>query len=361
MGKRTCLIMAFILFVLTLLHADITATYVSQPFLVFKLGPDISTSLTPGNTFSSDKLVGHIGTLEITAINEGLMRPYLDTSDFDRPYMFRGQFNTWGGGVQDTEFYIYAFTSLSSSPFPLWLEDGSEALAGDSNTVIGVNPFVVDFFFVSHHDAQYYEMGELYELVEGVIGGFNVTKLGYNEKGKWIDVYIPVNSQELPEDGSPPENPVPIIGDVVGGDIPSIPYGGDPPPIDYLLSIESVVSFDIDDAYIGYTPIPIANCQLTLYYASGNDNAVYITFSNSSLLPSFRLHHTASAIPYVIPYTLYFLGEPVVGNELISWEGLGNGLNETLISVGNIDPVDAENAPTGDYRDTITVEVESIM
>jgi len=361
MRKRTFLVMAFIMFVLALLHADITATYSPQSYLVFKLGPDISTTLTPSNTFASNKLVAHIGTLEITAVDEGLMRPYLVPTGFDRPYMFRGQFNTWGGGIHDTEFYVYAYTSLSSSPFPLWLENGSEALAGYSNTVIGVNPFVVDFFFVSHHDAQYYEPGELYELVGGTLGGFNVTKLGYNDKGKWIHVYIPVNNQELPEDGSPPVEPIPIIGNVLGAPIPSIPYGDNPPQILYDLSIVDVASFSLEQAYSGNPPVPIAICQLTLQNANGTDNAVQITFTSSLSLSSFYLHHADSSIMHVIPYTLYFLGEPVIGGEPISWESLGNGLNEEAISVGNINPLHAESAPEGPYSDTIIVEVESTL
>ena len=359
MKRITTFVVALLMLSLAGLSGAVTATYNPQSFFIFKLGPDISTALTPANTFGPNKLVAHIGTLTIFAENEGLMRPYLMTNDFIRPYMFSGVFNDWGGGVHETEFYLYAFTSLSAAPFPLWLEDGTEALAGYSNAVIEVNPFVVDFFVVSHFDAQYYEEGELYEHVGGTLGAFNVTKLGYDNKGKWIHVYIPVNEQELPEDGSPPTNPIPVIGDVPGAQVPSIPYGGEPPPVTYLLSIVDVISFPIEQAYDS-SSIDIATCQLVLQNASGTDNAVHITFNSSTPYSPFRLHHTDSSIIYMIPYSLYFLGDEVVPGEQIPWESLQNGLNESIISVGNIDHALAENAPAGNYRDTIYVEVESV-
>lgn len=128
-------------------YSAIIATYTPQPFLVFKLGPDIQTANTPAGSFGSDKLVAHIGTHSISFEAEDQFRhPYLDTSGFSRPYYFRGIFNTWGGGEQDTEFYIHAFTSLNSDPFALWLENGLEALAGDSESVLSTSSFVVDFF-----------------------------------------------------------------------------------------------------------------------------------------------------------------------------------------------------------------------
>jgi len=118
MLKREILLLVIVLYCITAAYSAITATYTPQPSLVFKLGPDIQTANTPAGSFGSDKLVAYIGTLSISfEAADQFRRPYLDTSGFSRPYYFSGIFNTWGGGVQNTEFYIHAKTSLRSSPW----------------------------------------------------------------------------------------------------------------------------------------------------------------------------------------------------------------------------------------------------
>jgi hypothetical protein len=88
-----------------------------------------------------------------------------------------------------------------------------------------------------------------------------------------------------------------------------------------------------------------------------NKKKVYITFSSPSYTDRFRLHLTDPPGVYVIPYSLYFLGEEVVSGQDILWAQLSDGLNERFISVGNIDSTTAEMAPSGEYKDVITVEV----
>lgn len=341
-------------------YSAITATYTPQPSLVFKLGPDIQTANTPAGSFGSDKLVAHIGTLSISfEAEDQFRRPYLDTSGFSRPYYFRGIFNTWGGGEQNTEFYIHANTSLSSSPFALWLENGSEALAGDSESVLTVSPFVVDFFFVSHHDAQYYQVGASYQMVSGSLGTFQVTRLIVPpDNGTRTTIDVPVSH---PANLSPNE-PIPIIGNSTEVVVPpSIPYGSTtppppPPPEHYLFSIADERSFSIDEAY-GIKQVDIATCQLTLQNVHGNNKKVYIKFSSTSYVDGFRLHLTNPPGVYVIPYSLYFLGEEVVSGQDILWTQLINGLNQQPLSVGAINSTTAEMAPSGEYKDIITVEV----
>lgn len=361
MLKREILLLVIVLYCITAAYSAISATYTPQSSLIFKLGPDIQTPLTPAGKFGSDKLVAHIGTLSISfEPADQFRRPYLDTSGFSRPYYFRGIFNTWGGGVQNTEFYIYAYTSLSSTPFALWLEDGSEALAGYSESVLSPSPFVVDFFFVSHHDAQYYQVGSSYQMVSGSLGTFQVTRLIVPpDNGTRTTEKVPVAH---PANLSP-NGPIPIIGNSTDVVVPpSIPYGGTtppppPPPEHYLLSIAEVVSFPIDSAY-GSNRVNIAKCQLTLQNVHGNNKKkVYIKFSSPSYTDRFRLHLTDPPGVYVIPYSLYFLGEEVVSGQDILWAQLSDGLNERFISVGNIDSTTAEMAPSGEYKDVITVEV----
>ena len=361
MLKREILLLVIVLYCITAAYSAISATYTPQPSLVFKLGPDIQTANTPAGSFGSDKLVAHIGTLSISfEAADQFRRPYLDTSGFSRPYYFRGIFNTWGGGVQDTEFYIYAYTSLSSTPFALWLEDGSEALAGDSESVLTGSPFVVDFFFVSHHDAQYYQVGASYQLVSGTLGAFQVTRLviGENNGPRTTAEVLVTHPAGLPQD-----EPIPIIGDSPAVVVPpSIPYGGKtppppPPPEHYLLSIAGVTSFPITDAY-EKKRVDIATCQLILQNVHGNNKKkVYIKFSSTSYVDGFRLHLTNPPGVYVIPYSLYFLGEEVVSGQDILWTQLIDGLNQQPISVGNINSTTAEMAPSGEYKDVITVEV----
>lgn len=361
MLKREILLLVIVLYCITAAYSAITATYTPQPSLVFKLGPDIQTANTPAGSFGSDKLVAHIGTLSISfEAADQFRRPYLDTNGFSRPYYFSGIFNTWGGGVQNTEFYIYAYTSLSSTPFALWLEDGSEALAGYSESVLSPSPFVVDFFFVSHHDAQYYQVGSSYTMVSGSLGTFQVTRLIVPpDNGTRTTEKVPVAH---PANLSP-NGPIPIIGNSTDVVVPpSIPYGGTtppppPPPEHYLLSIAEVVSFPMDAAY-GSSRVNIAKCQLTLQNVQGNNKKkVYIKFSSTSYTDRFRLHLTDPPGVYVIPYSLYFLGEEVVSGQDILWDNLNKGLNEQPISVGDISSTIAEKAPSGEYKDVITVEV----
>ncbi|HPE92938.1 MAG TPA: hypothetical protein PLQ90_04065 [Sphaerochaeta sp.] len=358
MAIRKLVLMAILLTCVGTAYSAITATYTPQSSLVFKLGPDIQTANTPAGKFGSDKLVAHIGTLSISfEASDYFRRPYLDTSGFSRPYYFRGMFNTWGGGLQNTEFYIYAYTSLSSTPFALWLENGSMALAGDSENVLSASPFVVDFFFVSHHDAQYYQVGSSYQMVSGSLGTFQVTRLIVPpDNGTRSTVNVPV----LHPANLPPNEPIPIIGDSQDVVVPpSIPYGGTTPPPQghYLLSIVDVMSFPIQQAY-GDKRLAIATCQLTLQNVHGNNKKkVFIKFSSTSYINGFQLHLTDSPGLYVIPYSLYFLGHEVVSGQDILWKNLKNGLNEQTISVGNIDSTTAEMAPAGTYKDVIYVEV----
>ena len=362
MLNKKILLLVMLLCTIANVYSAIIATYTPQSSLVFKLGPDIQTPTNKAGKFGSDKLVAHIGTLSISfEPADYFRRPFLDTSGFSRPYYFRGIFNTWGGGVQNTEFYIYAYTSQSSTPFALWLEDGSEALAGYSESVLSPSPFVVDFFFVSHHDAQYYQVGASYQLVSGTLGSFQVTRLVIGENnGPRTTADVSVTHPA----GLPQDEPIPIIGESPEVVVPpSIPYGDDtatPPSGNYLLSIMNVTDFSIGDAFAGNNPIQIAMCQLTLQNVPANKRKVYINFYSSSYVNGFRLHLVESPGMYVIPYSLYFLGDEVVSGQDILWKNLNNGLNEQAIQVGGIQGAIAQLAPSGSYKDIIYVQVRPV-
>lgn len=197
-------------------------------------------------------------------------------------------------------------------------------------------------------------------MVSGSLGTFQVTRLIVPpDNGTRTTIDVPVSH---PANLSPNE-PIPIIGNSTEVVVPpSIPYGGTtpppPPPSErYLLSIVEVVSFPIDAAY-GNKRVNIAKCQLTLQNVHGNNKKkVYIKFSSTFYVDGSRLHLTNPPGVYVIPYSLYFLGEEVVSGQDILWAQLSNGLNERLISVGAINSTIAEMAPSGEYKNVITVEV----
>ena len=119
----------------------------------------------------------------------------------------------------------------------------------------------------------------------------------------------------------------------------------------------NVTDFSIGDAFAGNNPIQIAMCQLTLQNVPANKRKVYINFYSSSYVNGFRLHLVESPGMYVIPYSLYFLGEDIESGDDILWDNLNKGLNEQPISVGDISSTIAEKAPSGEYKDVITVEV----
>lgn len=313
MGKARVLLLAIICCCLTtFLPAEITVTYVPKSYFNFKKGSEIQTNLTPLGTFSADKLVAHLGTLTITAVDEQLRRPLIHPYGFTTNLFLTGPFTDWGGGDQSTEFYLWAYSSVSPTPFTLWLHT-TDALVDYSENIINVNPFVVDIFLVSHWSSSLYEVGSSYVLSPGsLLGSFNVSTLVIGPQGSRTDVFRPVNGQEIPSPTTPPSDPIPIVGSGEPGFPPTPPppiiYGEDPPDPEYLLTIvQADDTFEIEDAYIGKPPVEIARLQLTLHHVTAANPKVDISFAstvnasgfllrpwNMSPIDSYRIHSTSS-------------------------------------------------------------------
>jgi hypothetical protein len=64
---------------------------------------------------------------------------------------------------------------------------------------------------------------------------------------------------------------------------------------------------------------------------------------------------------FSIPYTLRFNGAQVGGGQEIPWHNLFTSqTNFKDIFLTGIDPLTAENAPAGEYSDTITVQITPV-
>ena len=341
------------------LYATITATYKPQSNLTFKLGSEVSTEIMPTGTFSANKLVAHLGTIRISTEGESLIRPLIVNYNSSNWYTFYGQFNRWNYTPQNTDFGIWAFTSISHSPFQVWLGSSETSPNNHSTSPISANPYVIDLFLVSMYNSRFYEEEEEYEHVAGTFGSFNIKVLNFGWYGTWYYDYISVDEQELPPNGRAPYPPIPLIGSG-STTVAPIPYGEGSTPAIYSLTIFEDAPFTVQQAY-GAARASIASAQITLENAKATeDYGVEIDFSSTSYDDTFNLHLGGLANQYAIPYSLQFLNEEVISGVPIIWDDLINGINSQDIYVTNINATVADRAPAGEYSDIITVTITPI-
>lgn len=230
-------------------------------------------------------------------------------------------------------------------------------------TISNVSSLKVEFYFVSEENSSVFVPGEQYDLYTGTIGTFNLAVTTNNNIWTHKD-YISINGQEVGAVNEPPSNPVPIIGSGGGTTtIPSVPYVDDEHPhqvLQYLLSIIEEQSIYLPNAY-GTNKTPVAKARIEILYAEpGTNYKVDISFdSNSVKQGKFHLHLDGNLNAYGIPYYLYFKQDLVVPGQDIRW---GQILNhpEKQIRVTGVIQDDAEGAPAGTYKDTITVHITAV-
>ena len=340
------------------LQAAIEVEYEPEYYLIFRKGNDVPTSSFSPTGFNASKIVAHIGTITITATeNEPIIRPILEGYGTTNEFVFRGPLSGWGGGIHDTGFQIYGVSTTRRTPFGVWFGSGGGEFILESGTV-AANPYVVELFFRGFQNSNLYILGEDYVMVEGSLGSFNV-KL--KPADSWDYYYVPINGQEIPPDGSPPDDPEPIPVGGSGTSIPSVPYGVDPPELIHQFSIIQDEPFTISDAYGQSNQVRIGIAQVTLQNAvQGGTYGVEITFSSNQGMQDFQMHLQGDPSYPFIPYELKFLGQQVTKGEAIPWTPLSIPITEENIYVTNISSTIAEAAPSGNYSDTIIVEITPI-
>lgn len=349
--KRRVFLIVLLCLASQLLMGAITAEYVPAPALYFDLGNTISTPNTPIGTFSSDKLVGYLGTITITTVGEELRGPELKGVGATNELKFLGPYDQWNPNEMiATNFNVWMKTSLENTARQIYLADKAD-INGWGNDLITQNPVVIDFFLVSANPAKYYHPKAQYTLVDGAVGSFHIEVKDINYKKKYIQI-------DTPSEGGAPGTPTPIIPGTPT--VPEIPYGEIPvvEPVTYDLTIVTDGAFALEQAY-GFTQsAQVATAHMTV--SNGEANKKYkvdIKFSNAENSPSFTLKGVDTNHGYVIPYSLMFGGEVVTGGGVKQWYTLDNGANQRTISVTGITRTIAEAAPSDTFKDTIYVEV----
>ena len=359
MVRKLLLTVLLFLCSILMLFGALSATYTPQPYLAFKLGNEVSTPNTPAGSFSSNRLVAHLGTIVITA-TEGspIIHPRMVNYNGSNHLWLAGPMPAWGPGDQISQFNVWAKTSFITQPFELWLGSSEMSLNGGSQEVITQNPFIVDLFLGSHQPSSLYVKDAIYTISSGSFGSFNIKVL--ESKKPWKEAYVPVNNQTMPPGGGPPATPIPIPEGGPGAPIPEIPYGDIPEttPVSYGLTIIEDGSFDLDQA-CGYNQsVQVATAHMTVSHGEANKKyKVDIIFRNVENSPTFTLKGEDSNHGYEIPYALMFGGEPVTGGDVNEWYTLDNGANQRTIAVTGINRNTADGAPADNYKDTIYVEV----
>ena len=355
----------------------ITATYEQEPYLMFKEGGD-------GDPYQPTELVGLLGTMTVSFDSPPvtIKQPSLVNSTTSTSFWFRGLFD-WnptnantGWEMETTEFYWDTALFVNGS---LWEKrrqsetGGFAKLTSNGATIPNVSSFVVKIYLRAHHTSDKYKPGAEFALTSGSIGTFNfaVATPGYNINS--IQDYVSINGQVVPpltipldpgKPSVPPSNPIPIIGS--GGStttLPSVPYVDDEHPLQvlqYLLSIIEERTINLPDAY-GTNKTKVAKAKIDLINATtGTNYKVDIKFESFSVYQGkFHLHLDGDLNLYGIPYYLYFKQDIVVPGENIRWNQILNH-PEKVIKVTGVIQDDAERAPAGTYKDTITVTITAV-
>lgn len=353
------------------IFSAIKATYVPAPSIKFKLGNTVEVPpSTPLGTFSASQLVAHIGTIKITRDND-------ETDRYYRPLLvnYRSTESIYVDGKLTvdwsdtrTEFVYYFHNSMLAQPYRTGLSGNAALYAWDYGTVITPNPYYIQIFLVSHQPASHYIEGETYEIVSGyTVGSFNIKVLRKDPWGR--EEYIPVNEQDTPTGGNPPnDDPISITTGTSGGSevfVPEIVFGGDDPPPDPNFEVsfnQDSVNFNLNEAYLPSNKKEINTVEIKVFDGiPGGSYGVDIAFTDSGETNSFQLKHSGGGSP--IDYNLYFgtSSNIVDYGEPISWGGLAlpPNRNEKSLWIGGIAAEQVQQRLSGSYSDTVYVNIIS--
>lgn len=338
---------------LTPLGAEITADYVPDSYVVFTTGSP---------PFLPTDFVAHLGTLTLNITGNHLFNPSLIDLSLPNYFSFTGPVLTGGTYTQQTTHgAILCSVSKVKNKAPTisQLIPPNTTLplstaSGNYNTSV----FVAELYILGSRDASKYKEGELYTITGGDIGAFNVGTTSSGSSSQTPE-YVPVNGQEIPEDGTPPP-PVPI-SPATTVPLPYIDPDHTSPDVQYFLSIIEETSFDLQNV-LQFNACPIiARAMLVLYQAvEGTTYGVNIQFSKLPGSASFALRPSEDPIGHAIPYQLSFRGQPVFKDSPIPWTPLSCGVNYENICIYSVSSAEANAAPTGSYEDTIVVTVSPI-
>jgi hypothetical protein len=339
--------------------AEVTATYVQDPYLYFTTG---------SSPFSSSQFVAHLGTLSIFSSTNKMFTPSLFNLTASNTISFTGPItwsNDWQTGLpiytnSSTTGKIVAVTNYNGNTniIDIWGNSTTQPLT-NTNGNLNTSLFVADFYILSYQSSSIYKPGATYPLDTATPWTFNVGVAKNGSGGYYNNLdFVSVNGVSLPSNGNPPSpvtvnsnqsTPLPYVD-------PSNPYSS----ANYLLTILEDGQFTVDNA-LGTKTTKAAKAQVVVSDATdGASLGVYITFKDNNNDSSFSLGLDGSKSIYTIGYTLKFLSEVVQGNVPILWNTMVEGINQQDIMITGIDAQEAELAPAGDYSDTLTVTITPI-
>lgn len=347
---------------LALLRAN-SNTYTQEPIIHFSKGSDAPGYSTIAG--HGDDFVGLIGTIELDYSDNPvtLKSPAVLYTNDVGSLRCEGLRN--GGGTNNFQFYLTAVTYLNNSSSASYRNQMTQkfVLLTNGDTINNVSNLKVEFYLVSWELSSAFVPGQNYTLYQGTIGTFNVADS--SENNIWNDTdYILLDGQTMDPNTNEPTTTNPIVGSGPSTTLPNtVPYVNDDHPLQvlqYLLSIINEQAINLPDAY-GTNKTNVAKARIDLINATtGTNYKVDIKFESSSVyLGKFHLHLDGDLNQYGIPYYLFFRQDVVVPGANIRWAQILNHPERTIKVTGIIQD-DAEKAPAGTYRDTITVTITPV-
>ena len=348
MGKIRTLLLLCILIISTQLFAQITATWVPQPVLQF--GPVPSP-------MDTSKFGLHLGTLTINVQGNQLFDPNIIHLDFTSALTVTGPM-TWHNdaagnpvySVQESGFRLVAVSTNRGVTEVVNIDqtDGSSRIRTEGGN-LNTSSLVVQLYILSYQDWIRYKPGAFYEITSGSMISFGV---GVAENGSTYDN----RGYRISVNGASPTATTSFFAPGNSLSTP-VPYGTPDTQIQYLFNIIDEQNFSIANAYgsnksrVARTRLEPSNTIATKPYT------FQIIFRNQSNSRYFSLQLEGHPTSRTIPYVLEFNSQRVYGGEALTWIVQGNIAHIKDIFVTQINSLEAENAVSGIYRDTISVEI----
>ncbi|MGH0051789.1 MAG: hypothetical protein ACQ5SW_00165 [Sphaerochaetaceae bacterium] len=380
MKQKLWVVLVTILLVSSLLGLfaapTVTAEYIPEAPIYFEVSPGIFTHPTV--------LGAKLGTFIVTS----------DTGEFYSPAMVgigeasgaiqvTGMMKDWENDLfipnRTNDFYIFTAAypnGFGSEPVLNVLYNNVRPVIDWGTVTITANPFYVELYLVNSNNfqnrhaqsgwrkAQYFKLDTPYSLPAGFNPQFSIAVANdpYTNVGTYTSDTGTVNeslgSYVTSNGVSGPDN-TPIVGpggftDPDGGE--GFYYGDGPTLPSYLFSFrDHTASFTLADAF-GSNRVTLNEARIeVLNGETGGNYAQLLTFSDTNPTTSFMLLH--EIVDDSITYQLFLGNESITKGLPLLWDNLAPGLNTKDLKIGGINANDAQSKVSGDYRDTITVNI----
>jgi hypothetical protein len=382
------LLMILLTFTLAVLSATATATYVPESPIYLQMSPGVFS-----HPYSFGAKLGRM-----TVYHEGpIYNPTILASGLSGYTVnLKGPFKWWQGAAWDYNFIINMNVLAVAYPNGLGGNVRVTALSGrqhllekSKNEQVTVNPFIVDLYLVNTQSSGGIQTNPALEPTLNTTGGMFKIDSPYTFVSPFNPHFTFVGTNDLGTDignfteGLPPDpqhgyiieinsedtfDTTPIVdqgGFTAGeGEGDGFWHGDEPPlPLAFFFEMDSGdVSFNIANAFGENARTYVNKAKMTV--ENGENNTTYakkITFTDTNGTNAFMLNPVQGS-GTGLEFRL-FLGSSAQNNVEMNygvahtWTGLVDGLNEKNLYVGGIDADTATLRYSGEYRDTIIVNI----